>query len=112
MKIEKNKFNEKLNEYAVSSFIPSIKSTVRKLALYCVVGTGKVSTDLVGDEAMKALGLMDGSGLVDTDTVRTAVLRGMELAGPTHIDEIGITIEKSDAVKFFDWLEDHVQAAA
>jgi hypothetical protein len=112
MKISKDDFNAKLQEYAITVFIPSIKSMMRQLALYFIVSTGKLSTDFAGDKAMKFLGLMDENGLVDTDILRSAALRTMELAGPTHIEEIGFTLEKSDAVKFFDWLEDHAQAAA
>jgi hypothetical protein len=112
MKISKDDFNAKLQEYAISVFIPGVKSIMRQLALYFILSTGKVSTDIAGDKALKFLGLMDENGLVDTDSLRSAALRTMELTGPTHIDEIGFTLEKSDAVKFFDWLEDHAQAAA
>lgn len=107
MKMRKDEFDAKLNEYMAAKFIPALSSLAAKFALGAMAGAKAFRLDLAGEGALGVLGVLGPDGTVDVDALKRAVYGGFDAAKEGFpVNRFGIgNIERSDADAFFAWLE-------
>lgn len=94
-----------MNQFVQSVLIPECKSGGRKFLLGALVGTGKLSHQIVPAEAAKMLGIVDADGNIDTDVLRQAALGGINAAGELYVGLLGLHFTKPDIEKFLTFIE-------
>ena len=74
MKMKKDDFDAKLNEYMATKFIPAISSLSAKFVLGAMAGAKAFRLDLAGEGALGMLGVLGPDGMVDVDALKRAWL--------------------------------------
>lgn len=105
MKMKTEDFDAKLAGYVQEVLIPKCRSNVRKFMLGALLGTGKISCRVVPEDALKALGVVDDGGNVDTAVLRKAALAGMDTAGELYVAFLGMHFGRDDVDAFLDYVE-------
>lgn len=107
MKMKKEEFDAKLNEYMSAKFIPALSSLSAKFVLGAMAGAKAFRLDLAGGGALGMLGVLGPDGTVDVDALKRAVYGGFDAAKDGYpVNRFGLgNIERSDADAFFAWLE-------
>lgn len=105
MKMTVIEFDQRLTQYVESILIPECKAPMRKFALGALIGTGKLSINVLPKGALTALGVLDGDGNVDVDLLKKAVNGGVDAAGELYVELIGLHFTKPDLDKFFSFIE-------
>lgn len=105
MKMKTEDFDAKLAGYVQEVLIPKCRSNVRKFMLGALLGTGKISCRVVPEDALRALGVLDGEGNVDTAVLRKAALAGMDTAGELYVAFLGMHFGRADVDAFLDYAE-------
>lgn len=107
MKMTREDFDRKLNEYTVQKFIPAVTNPMTRFAIGMAAGSGALKLALAGESTLSMLGITGEDGLVDLDVLKHAIYGGFEASGgKLPINRFGIgSLDKNDADAFFTFME-------
>ena len=100
MKITLDRLNENIDQFVTGELIYNAKAGMTKFKLGFLRGTGLLKVTPEQLNMLAGTALVDESGAIDTDALKSAVMAGVEAAGSVSIPQAGITLDKADVDKY------------